>query len=113
MLKASDVAAVYATVALRTQQTAEPLAARLGLEVEIADVTKLKAFADGVLSEHEGQTVLIVSHSHTIPALLENLGVPDPPFILESEYDNLYVVHASRNGEAYFTRMKYGAPSDE
>ena len=113
MLKASDITAVYATIALRTQQTAAPLAARLDLDVEIADVTKLSEFADGVLEDHEGETVLIVSHSHTIPALLEHLGVSNPPFILESEYDNLYVVYASQDGEAYFSRLKFGTTSSE
>ena len=108
MLKASGITAVYATQALRTQQTAAPLAAHLNLAVEIADVTQLSEFANDVLAEHEGEKVLIVSHSHTIPALLESLGVSDPPFILESEYDNLYVVHASQNGEAFFSRIKYG-----
>ena len=113
MLKASDITAIYATQAFRTQQTAMPLAARLGLEVEIADVTQLSKFANYVLDEHEGEKVLIVSHSHTIPALLEHLGVSNPPFILESEYDNFYVVHTSQDGAVPFSRVKYGAPPTE
>ena len=111
MLANSDIAAVYATEALRTQQTAAPLAVLLDLEVTTAATTNLDGFVGDVLSKYKGRNVLIVSHSHTIPALLESFGVSAPPYILATEYDNLYIVHASQDGEAFFSKMRYGAPS--
>jgi phosphohistidine phosphatase SixA len=95
----AGVVAVYATEWCRTALTAEPAAARLGLELRIQDngrpgdqlagcglarptarldaaISTVEALASHVLAAHPDGAVLIVGHSDTVPALVAALGAP-------------------------------------
>src|SRR5688500_10722907 len=67
------VDAIYASDKRRTQETAAPLAKRLNLPVEIEDHLDTDGFMDRVLRDHNGEIVLIVSHSNTIAPLIDEL----------------------------------------
>ena len=64
-----------------------------------------------ILSNHAGQTVLVIGHSDTVPDLINQLGAGSVPVINDSEFDNLFVVKVFSQGRASVTRLKYGNPS--
>ncbi len=109
----AGVSAVYATPVRRTQQTAQPRAERLGIPVTVRDAGEkdAQAFIAALRREHAGQTVLVVGHSNTLPALAEALtGQPLAP-IADDEYDRLLVVTLPTAGSASLLALRYGAPS--
>jgi broad specificity phosphatase PhoE len=63
------------------------------------------------IRKHAGETVLVVGHSNTVPAIVEALGARRPPAICDSQYDNLYVVTVPPSGAVGTVRAKYGEPS--
>lgn len=99
--------AIYASDARRTQQTAAPLAERLGKQVVVVPAADIKGLVTRVMHEHEGGTVLIVGHSNTVPELIHELGDIDVPSIADDEYDSLYVISVPSFGHASVLRMEY------
>jgi broad specificity phosphatase PhoE len=104
---AGRIDAIYVTDARRTQQTAAPLAARLGIRPTVLPASDMDAAVSSALREHRGGRALIVGHSNTVPEMVEKLsGVSVAP-IAEDEYDNIYVVTVPTFGKANVLRMKY------
>lgn len=90
MLRDAGITAIYVTEFKRTQETAAPLAARLGLtpvRVSAKDMPALIAR----LRERQG-AALVVGHSNTVPAIVEALTSTPAITIADDEYDNLFVV---------------------
>ena len=90
MLKDADIGTIISTPYKRTQQTAAPLAAALGItitSVGARDTAKVPALVRGA-----ERNVLIVGHSNSVPAILKELGITTPVSIAETEYDNLFIV---------------------
>lgn len=119
MLAKSDVKAIYTSQFLRTRQTAEPLATRLGIEAtavplnvkqnnprEISDES-LQELMKGI-DAHAGDAVLIVGHSNSIPEVIRRLGGDIVPNIPESSFDDLFVVTLYAPGGAKVVHLKYG-----
>lgn len=96
----------------RTQQTAAPLAQRLGLQPQ-AIATRggdhLAALLAAVRAQ-QGGTLLVVGHGNTVPALLAALGGPRLPDLCEHRYAQLWLLHAA---SAHLLRLQYGAPDPE
>jgi broad specificity phosphatase PhoE len=110
-IKDAGVSAVITTQLVRARATAQPTVAAMHLTPEIiraGGAMHAKDVADAV-RKHAGQTVLVVGHSNTVPAIVEALGAPRPPAICDPEYDNLYVVTLAPNGKAALVRAKFGA----
>ncbi len=113
----AGVTVIYATQFIRTQQTAQPLADHLGLDVNIFNVTGdpqqyADDLADHILSEHRGEVVLIVSHSDTVPLIVEALGASPIPAIPGNKYDNLFIVTVPRRGgPPKIVKTEYGEDS--
>lgn len=85
LLLDKGIQAVYATNYQRTQQTAEPIAKALGLDVIQYDPKNLKDFAEKLKAS--GQKALVVGHSNTTPELAFHLtGLPQKD-IDEDEYN--------------------------
>jgi broad specificity phosphatase PhoE len=85
--------AIYASDYKHTQQTAEPLAKRLGVEIEVEDHYEVVDFMKKVLWDHKREVVLIVTHRDAIAPLIEELhGSKNIPPIAADDYDDLYVV---------------------
>src|ERR1700743_1134061 len=57
--------AIYVSDARRTQQTAAPLAERLGKQVVVVPAADTKGLVSRVMHEHDGDTVLIRRSTHT------------------------------------------------
>src|SRR5579871_5976448 len=62
--------AIYVSDARRTQQTAAPLAERLGKKAIVVPAADIKGLASRVMHEHDGDTVLVIGHSNTVPELI-------------------------------------------
>lgn len=101
--------AIYATQYKRTQETAKPLADKLGVPVNVVNSKGTVDLLAKILAENSGQTVFVVGHNTTVPEIILALGGPQYPPIPESEYDNLFIVTAYRTGHARVVKMKYGA----
>lgn len=104
---AGRIDAIYVSDARRTQQTAAPLAERLGKQVVIVPAADTKGLAARVMHEHAGESVLIIGHSNTVPELIHELGDIDVPPIGDDEYDTLYVLSIPSFGNASLLRMEY------
>lgn len=64
-----------------------------------------------ILSNHTGQTVLVIGHSDTVPDIVNRFGAGNLPIINDSEFDHLFVVKVFGPGRASMTRLKYGNQS--
>lgn len=89
-LKDAKITAIFVTPYKRTQQTAEPLAKALGLQVTAIDPKDAAGLIEKVKAA--SGNVLIVGHSNTVPDILTRLGATDAPKLADDEYDNLFVV---------------------
>lgn len=86
-----DITAIYSTPYKRTQQTAQPLAQKLNQQV----ITYNPAEADlkAMAAKHEGQSIIIVGHSNTIPMYVNKLiGENKYPDIDEAEFGNIFII---------------------
>ena len=93
--------AAYATGFARTRQTAAPTADALGLPVQTYDAAGDPAeLARQLLSRHAGDTLLVVGHSNTVPAIVSALcGCAVAP-IDESRYGDRFDVTVDGDGQA-------------
>ncbi len=107
----TGITAIYATQYKRTQQTAKPLADKLGLPINQVNSKNTNDLLTQIRAQHRGQTVLVVGHNNTVPEIIAAVGGPQSPPIPENEFDNLYIVTVYRTGKAKVVKMKYGAPS--
>jgi phosphohistidine phosphatase SixA len=120
LLQSAGVKAVYTSQYLRTQQTAEPIARRLGitsvsvpLSVKTSNPREVTDESIRELTKrveaNAGGAVLIVGHSNSIPEVIRMLGGDLVPKIDESRFDDLFVVTVYPGGRAKVVRLKYGS----
>lgn len=110
-LRDAGITAIITTQLKRTRETAEPLAAHLGLAQEIVP-TGGAAHADSVaaaIMRHHGGRILVVGHSNTITPIIAALGGPKLPNLCDSEYSTLFVVRVTRSPSPVVVRQHYGA----
>ena len=112
----SGVTAIITSQFVRTKQTAEPLATRLGLtpvtvpaEVNPTTHDPTPASTDRLAKEiaSRGGTVLVVGHSNTVPATIAALGGPTLT-IDDKTFDDMFVVTLVDGKFAGFAHFKYG-----
>jgi broad specificity phosphatase PhoE len=94
----AGVKAVYATQFARTKNTGAPAATAAGVSVTEVAVDRAaiaeqsRELAKRILTDHSGETVLIVGHSNTVPVIVSALGGVPIPEIKHDEFDRLYVI---------------------
>lgn len=104
----AGVNAIHASDKLRTQQTAQPLADRLGLAVEVKDLYDYEGLVGHIERNHRGDIVLIVTHSDAIAPLIDELhGKKGLPPIAPDEYDNVYIITTPWFGAVKTLRVYY------
>lgn len=102
MLADANITAMFTTEFRRTKDTAAPLAAKLKLTPEVVAAAQTAAMIDRITA-HVNDTVFVVGHSNTVPAIIKALGGPDVT-IGDNEYDNLFIyVPATKT----LTRIRY------
>jgi phosphohistidine phosphatase SixA len=96
ILRKVGIKNVFSSTAQRAQQTAQPIAALAGVEVQLYDAGKPAVVVDKIKAL-PGPT-LLVGHSNTVPDLVRMLGgAPGAP-IAEDEFDRLYQVSMAADG---------------
>ena len=103
MLADSAVTAIFATEFKRTQDTAKPLAAKLGLTVQAIPADNTSELVARIRKQHADGIVLIVGHSDTVPAIIKAFGGPGVT-IPDNEFDNLFVLAPASKA---FTRFRF------
>ena len=101
--------AIYVSEARRTQQTAEPLARRLGIAPQIADPYDVAGFMETVLFEHKREIVVVVTHRDVIvPAVEELHGHQGIGEIGADDYDEIIFVVIPWFGKVKTYFFRYG-----
>jgi phosphohistidine phosphatase SixA len=112
MLERAGITHILTSEMIRTAQTAEPLAHKLGLTSKALPVAKSELLAAELLSLPAGSLPLVVSHSNSIPKVLEKLGAnPIASPIEEEQYDRMFIVVRAADGGLRTLELRYGAPS--
>src|SRR6185503_14926155 len=97
----AGVDAIFVSQLIRTGLTAQPLATARGITpvtVTIDETDPQPYVTDllgQLLSGHWGDTVLVVSHSNTVPMIADQLGAPATGPI-GNEFDNLFTITVPR-----------------
>ena len=105
----AGVDAIYASEHRRTQETAAPIAARLGVDVQISDPYLIEPFMAQVLADHKGEIVLVVTLEDALAPLVEELhGSKNIPVMAPDEYGNIYIVTIPWFGKVKTLRLRYG-----
>jgi len=102
----SDLASIYVSEFLRTRQTAEPVAANSGVEIVEMSADDVAGLARAIRS-HRGETVLVVGHSNTLPAVIEALGGGRVE-ISENDFSRLFVLTDSPLTRTTVLALRYG-----
>jgi broad specificity phosphatase PhoE len=105
----AGIQVIYVSNRVRTQQTAAPTAAALGLTPVVLAVQDTNGLVDSIRAR-SGQVILVVGHSDTLPIIMRKLGVASPPSIASGSFDNLFVVTFWR-WRTMLTHLKYGSRS--
>ncbi len=102
----AGIQVIFASGFVRTQETARPLAKKLGLKVSTVEykdttglVEKLRAMPD--------KTVLVVAHSDTLPEIIEKLGAGKIDPIKRDEFDRLFVFHHTGPNSGSVVTLRY------
>jgi len=105
----AGVDAIYVTPFLRSEQTARPLADRLGLELNVYEPKDLEQLERTIKKRHKGQIVLVVGHSNTVPSIVAQFSGSKkiPPFA-ENQYYDLFVLSMPWFGKVKTLSLKYG-----
>lgn len=107
----AGIDAIYSTELKRATETAQPLADRLGLPINIYDGADTQTVLEDILKAHKGKIILVVGHSNTVPELIANLGASKKvPPIARGEFDNIYVISIPWFGKTKTIRLRYGEP---
>ena len=107
-LRHSGVQTIYTTNARVSQQTANPLAAKVKILPRIY-TDSIKKFAEIIKHNFLGTNVLIIADYKTIIPLLGELGA-DSPFdeLSPGDYDQLFTITIKPSGDAESAVRYYG-----
>lgn len=114
-LRGAGVQAILVSEYQRTRLTAEPLARELSLGPEVVPAGDSMpahgaAVALSLRTRHAGETVLLVGHTNTLPAIFEALGLSGVKEPCNGEYSRLYVVTLRDGASPSVALLRYGAP---
>ena len=109
LLSDTQLSAVYATPYRRTQQTAVPTANAHGISVSTYEAaTPAAQFATQLRATHaNGETVLVVGHSNTVPDIAAALSGQQTDAMPEVEFNRLYRIRVSADGKASLKTEHY------
>ncbi|MEV6600997.1 histidine phosphatase family protein [Actinoplanes sp. NPDC051346] len=106
---AAGVTTVFTSSLARTKETVRPLLEVLGISGQ--EMPAPATVARKVRAGEFGDVVVVAGHSNTVPEVIAALGVPTPPVIGETQFDNLFVVTLTEPDGASMLALKYAARS--
>ena len=71
----------------------------------------LRSVADAVAARPDGETVLIVGHSNTVPSIVAALGGTRYPDLEDHEYDSIFLLQIDSHGAVRTMRLRFGEPA--
>ena len=118
MLDGAGIKTIITSQFLRTKQTAEPLAQKLGLTAISMPIAMSPSNPQQVseqsiseivsrVNERPGENVLVIGHSNTVPEVIRMLGGDVVPTIDEKKFDDLFVVTILGPKHAKVAQLKY------
>ncbi|MEM6395844.1 MAG: phosphoglycerate mutase family protein [Bacteroidota bacterium] len=108
MTKNMDIAAVYSTDTRRTLATARPTAQFHKKRIQIYSAQSLDTFSALIRRKHRGESILVVGHSNTTPALTSYLDRHnDYERFSELDYTNFWVINIPVRGKEKLLKMRY------
>jgi broad specificity phosphatase PhoE len=90
MLADAGITAIFVTEYKRTQDTAKPIAQKIGVEARTHKAQDSAGLAAALKANHAKDVVLVIGHSNTLPAVIKALGGPEWT-IPDAEYDAIYI----------------------
>ena len=112
-LKDAGIKQIYVTDAMRTQQTAAPLAKALKITPKILPAKDPNALIKDLVYSGGGN-ILVVGHSDTVPFVIARMQGGTVPPIGENEYDRMFVMTIAEAAGMPAATLHYcgtGAPS--
>jgi len=91
ILRDAHIQAIFTTEVRRTQQTAEPTAQEFHLQPVVIPQKETDTLLARLKALPEGETVLVVGHADTVPAIVQRLGGTLVP-MADDEYDRMVIV---------------------
>jgi broad specificity phosphatase PhoE len=89
-------AAIFVSNTKRAQQTAAPLAARLGLTPRIYDPHDTRFLVTEIMKEPP--PVLIVGHSNTVPDIVQALSGRRTEALTHEDFGDIWMIRGDRRG---------------
>lgn len=102
-----SLSALYVSQSRVAQQTAAPLADRLGLRPVAVPANDPGGAVSRVLREHDGGTAMLVVASANVQGLLRELIGRDVVVAKDDDYDTVFIVSVPTFGDANVLKMKY------
>lgn len=120
LLGGGRVTGIVTTQFQRARLTAAPLAARRGLTPVVvpasspADAHAAAVAAAARAAGHAGDTVVVVGHSNTVPAIVHALGGPALHDLCDRQYAAIFTITPQPDGSVRVAQASYGAadPAD-
>jgi phosphohistidine phosphatase SixA len=107
MLSDANVKRIFTSEVARTQQTAEPLAAKLHIRPEVVPAKDLEGLVAKLRAGAPDEVALVVGHSNTVPEIVKLLGGGNVPPIGDSDYDRLLIVTLTGPKQATVVTLRY------
>ena len=107
ILRDAGIKVIYTSKKRRTKQTGEHRAQAVDIPLETPPRREVGGLVDRLRTQHPDDAILIVSHSQTIPRLLNELGHWEDVSIGRDDYDNLFIVVPQSEGDPIVLRLRY------
>jgi broad specificity phosphatase PhoE len=108
MLADAGITAIFTSQYKRTQETAAPLAKRLGVSVTVVPARDTDELLSKVRALAPGGRALIVGHNDTVPGLVLRLTGVRVADLSLADYDRLYVATIRGDGQGEVVVLHYG-----
>lgn len=108
-LASKGIDSVFASVRLRTQQTAQPTASLSGTTIQVLPTDPDSGLL-GRLRRINGKNVLVVGHSNTVPQIVQTLSGRTAGPIQETIFDSMYIIKKTKcfSTKTTLRRTTYG-----
>lgn len=107
MLADAGITAIFSSEYKRTQDTAAPLAKRLGVAVTTVPAKDIDGLVAKLRALAPGARAVVVGHSNTVPAVATRLTGVKVAELTEGEFDRLFVAVAGKDGEGAVLTLHY------
>ncbi len=107
LLRDADIKVIYISKKRRTKQTGEPIAQALNIPLETMPRREVAGLVDRLRTRHADDATLIISHTHTIPKLLKELGHSEDVTIERDDYGNLFIIVPQSESGPLVLRLRY------